>query len=140
MQEFEFAVRLPTSHGGESPFARTSRIRRQRKATRGALKVMAYRPRIPCVVTLIRISSGNPDTDRAIHSLSAVRDEIARWIHELPFESVEVVDGKIRKTVPRAPDGPNDGIEWRYGVQRTKRRGFQGCRVMIEEAQSRRTK
>ena len=126
----EVAMKLPTPQLNEHPMSRTRRIKRQRRTIRTALEVMAKPIPFPVVVTLIRISTRTADTDRAALSMSAVRDEVARWLGGLPFETVDPQTGK--RSTPRAPDGPNDPITWRYGQQRTKKKGFQGVRITIE--------
>lgn len=140
-QDFEIALEVPTPNKRETWQAEHGRVKRQRYVTRRGLEALAYRPALPCEVTLIRISTSFADSDRAALSLAAVRDELARWAHQMP-EYVPGKDGKPR--VPRAPDGPGDPIRWRYGQQKTKRwsrvtvkgktkrKGFQGVRIIIK--------
>lgn len=130
--EVEVALALPTPNLREHPMGRAGREKRQRKATRNALELMARRVRLPAVVTLTRISTRLADTDRAALSLSAVRDETARWLCGVPFEEPKLVKGELKMVTPRAPDGPNDPITWQYAQQRSTQKGFQGVRILIE--------
>lgn len=128
----EVALELPTPNSREVPMARAGREKRQRKVVRHALDLMGHRVHLPAVVTLTRISTRLADTDRAALSLSMVRDETARWLCGIPFEVVELVDGERKKRTPRAPDGPNDPIVWKYAQQRSTTKGYQGVRILIE--------
>lgn len=141
-QDFEIALDLPTPNKREHWHDESKRVKRQRYLTRRGLETLAFRPELPCVVTLIRVSTSLADSDRAALSMAAVRDELARWAHGMPEY---VVDAKGKPRVPRAPDGPSDPIRWRYGQQKTKRwskvtakgktkrKGFQGVRVIIRD-------
>lgn len=130
-QIIEWEMQVPTPNRREHHFTRSKRVAAQRFTTRRILESMGKRPRLPIVVTLVRISTRLADTDRAALSLDTVRDEVARWSHGIPEWTVGA-DGKPR--VPRAPDSPYDrGIRFLYGQHRSKTKGTQGVRVIIEE-------
>lgn len=129
-QAIEIEMELPTPNTREQRFARSGRVKEQRRKVRDGLDMMAQRVRLPCVVTLYRVSRGKADDDRAALALAAVRDEVARWLCGVPFERVDPDTGKV--TTPRAPDGPSDPITWRYGQVKTKRVGYQAAQIIIE--------
>lgn len=121
----EFALDLPTPNRREHHLVRAKRTAAQRWVTRRVLMLEAGGrppPPLPCVVTLTRIGPRLCDSDRACQALAAVRDETARWLHGVP-------ERDARGKVPRAPDGPNDGIEWRYTQERGK---VTAARIEIE--------
>jgi hypothetical protein len=128
--DVEIAMALPTPNQHEHHFTRAGRVKKQREATRKGLDEMALvRPSPPCEVTLYRVSRGSPDSDRSALALAAVRDEVARWLYNVP---ASVYDAKKGKDVtPRAPDGPGDGIRWAYGMIKTNRVGYQAARIII---------
>jgi len=130
-------TRLPTPNTREHPMVRSKRVREQRRVVRHALERLAVRPRLRpgqrLRVTLIRIGSPRCDTDRANISLAAVRDEVARWAFDVPFEAI---NAKGKRYAPRAPDGPNDRIDWLYGPHEKAPKGmrkYQAARIIIEQ-------
>lgn len=143
-QAFEIVVPVP-------PLANTStrrarfKLHREKAEQQGTvrmhLEIMADRPRLPCRVTLIRVSRSTLDSDGPVMALKYIRDTVARWIHGLDEVVPRMKDGRIvldsrgraKTTRPHAPDGPNDGITWAYGQQRTKRTGYQAVRIVLEE-------
>ena len=141
-QAIEIPMQLPTPNTREYKMTRARRVKRQRRATRNGLDRLARRFAADhYIVTLIRISTGSPDSDRSMQSLAAVRDEVARWLFDVPFEVVWLdkegnpkLDkrGRVKMRAPRAPDGPNDPITWRCGQQKTKKRGYQAVQIIIE--------
>lgn len=141
-QDILVELRLPTPNQREHPMARHNRVRKQRMLVRKALELMAVRPRLQpgqrLRVRLIRIGSPRLDSDRAILSLAAVRDETARWAMDVPFEAI---GSNGKPYTPRAPDGPNDPIDWFYGREPDGahdkapkgKRGYQAANIIMEK-------
>jgi hypothetical protein len=77
-------VPIKTSSGlnaREHPMARSSRVKRERKATTQALRNMP-KPALPCTVVLVRFApSSGLDDDNLVGSLKGVRDAVAAWLH-----------------------------------------------------------
>jgi hypothetical protein len=126
----EIPMELPTPNSRSHGMGRARRVKDQRRTVRDGLDAMAVRVPTPCTVTLLRVSRGTADTDRAAISMDAVRDEVARWLMRIPFEVWNKAKGKM--TTPRAPDGPKDPITWRYGQRKTKKVGYQAAHIIIE--------
>jgi len=128
-QDIEIEMALPTPNSRLNRWQASDLIKGQRAKTRRGLETMGVLVEVPLRVTLIRVSRGTADDDRSAMSLAAVRDELARWAHGIP---AYVIGRNGKPRVPRAPDGPSDGIVWRYGQQKTKRIGYQAARIIIE--------
>jgi hypothetical protein len=82
----------------------------ERIMVRDALKLKFAQPRLPLVVTLIRCSTGWPDSDQAVTSMKHVRDGVADFI------GVDDGDNRItwnveRRRVPRREQGTVIRIE-----------------------------
>lgn len=120
----EIPMPLPTQHGTEHHMQRSRRVSRQRRVVREALQVMAKPVPPPVVISLTRVSTRICDDDRAIASLAAVRDEVARFVCGFEYEA---------RRPRRAPDGGGDGIEWCYYQQLVRHPpNYQGVIVEIE--------
>ncbi len=85
----------------------------QKRLTMLQLLAQAVRPQLPCTIILQRVSTGSLDPSNVCDCLKYPQDEIARWM------------GLKSDHVP--------GLSWRYGQQRTSRKGFVGVRVTIIE-------
>lgn len=110
----EFIVPVKTVGGlnaREHWAVRAKRVKVERKATVLSL-VSAKRPRMPCVVTMTRLSAGTLDGDNLQGACKAIRDGVADWLG-------------------CADNNPN--VTWRYAQERTHR-GHYGVRVRIEAA------
>ena len=126
----KIAMAVPTPNTREQHYQRSRRVKRQRALVRRELDLFNGGPSLlPAVVTLVRVSTRLADTDRAALALAAVRDEVARWLCGVPFEVVDPSTGKT--STPRAPDGPSDPIEWMYGQEQVKTKGYQGVLIHI---------
>lgn len=130
----EMEVRTP-NNSPRSWKAEAALRRAQRRTIRDALERLCARPRLPVQVRLVRVASRRLDSDNLAGAFKSIRDEIARWLHGLPFEEVMFVRGMPRTRVLRAPDGARDGVHWRYGQLPAPKgqRGYQAARIVIEE-------
>ena len=107
------------------------------KAIRAHLK----RPRLPCIVTMVREAPRQLDRrDNLNGSCKYVRDTIARWAHNLAEVVIDrdkegrprlTKKGRVKTTRPHAPDGPDDGIEWDYDQVKAREPKFYALHVII---------
>lgn len=95
----------------EHPMARSRRVKRERQATRWFWKthhmfvLEGYLG--PLVISMTRVSPGNPDSDQVVGALKSVRDQLCSQIGR---------------------DDRDETIEWRYD----KRKGDWGVEVLIQ--------
>lgn len=88
------------------------RIKREKEVTAWHAGSLLRGLRMPCVVTLTRLSSGTLDTDNLAGSMKGVRDAVAKLIG--------VDDGDVSR------------VQYRYAQEKVKR-GTYGVRVDVEE-------
>jgi hypothetical protein len=129
IQTIEVPMELPAGANQRGHWKRGwSRGQGQQHAATWALQANCARPLPPCTVTLVRVASHRLDDDNLPNCFKAVRDAVALWVHALPLR-VLGKNGKPR--MPRAPDGPNDGITWRYDQDQRPGK-LQAARIIIE--------
>lgn len=77
----EFPLKIEsTLNKREHWSARSKRAKFQRAEAHIYCKYKAFPPRLPCVVTLVRIAPRSLDTDNLAGGFKSVRDGIADWL------------------------------------------------------------
>lgn len=101
---------VPGLNAREHWAVRMKRVERERKTTRLLLN-RHEPPKLPIIVTMIRLSNGVLDDDNMQGACKAVRDGVADWL---------------------GIDDADKRITWRYVQERCKRGDF-GVKVWIKE-------
>jgi hypothetical protein len=99
-----------TNMNSRAHWAAKHRIAKHERTTAGGLLLKFKRPRPPLVVTLIRCSTGWPDSDQAVTSMKHVRDGVADFL---------------------GVDDGHDGITWNVERRRVSKKE-QGTIIRIE--------
>jgi hypothetical protein len=89
--------------------ARSARVKRERQTAR--LVLASSEPTLPCIVTMIRMSSGVLDDDNLQGACKAIRDGVADWL---------------------GLDDRDPRVTWRYAQEKCRRGDF-GVRVWVKE-------
>jgi hypothetical protein len=113
-QEIEIPMPIPSLANRRGHWAKWAAVMKSQRATVATvLGAHLDRPRLPCLVLLVRISPRLLDDDNLAGALKAIRDGAADWIG--------------------ADDKPGSGITWQYGQEKSLRPKYQAARIVTME-------